>query len=78
MLKKTVQSHPPSLGVFVSPAHPPIAPQSITRDAPFHGRGRSKRGVEEVHTILRVNQRLIGRSPFVLAPLEKSTGEFRI
>jgi hypothetical protein len=39
-------AHPPNPGEFVSPTHPPIASQSITRDAPFHGRGRSKRGGE--------------------------------
>jgi hypothetical protein len=42
MFKKAVLLTRPT-PAFVSPAHPPIAPQSITRDAPLHGRGRSKR-----------------------------------
>ena len=53
-------------------------PTPARRDAPFHWRGRSKQGGEEVHTTLRVNQRLIGRSSSVLTPLEKSAREFRV
>ena len=48
-------------------------PTPARQDAPFHGRGRSKREGEAVHTTLCVSQRLIGRSPSVLTPLEKST-----
>ena len=33
---------------------------------------------DEVHTTLRVTQRLIGRSPSVVTPLEKSASGFRV
>jgi hypothetical protein len=48
-------------------------PTPARQDTPFHGRGCSKREGDEVHTTLCVSQRLIGRSPSVLTPLEKST-----
>jgi hypothetical protein len=45
LFKKAEHSHPPDLGGYFSPADPPGALHSLSRDVPFRGYGRNEQGV---------------------------------